>query len=112
MSIDLHKFFLKFRFPSISVLGLGQMVSTVVVLWIAKRLNYITFPNLQRDTVKKIWPLPVIYAGQSSLYLQSFNQLLLDQTFIFSKSNRKHDDWFGWDSAIEVSLIIIFELCT
>jgi hypothetical protein len=40
------------------------MVSTVVVLWIAKRLNYITFPNLQRDTVKKIWPLPVIYAGQ------------------------------------------------
>ena len=64
-----------FRFPSFQVLGLGQMVSTVVVLWVSKKCGYLSFPSLQRDTVRKIWPLPLIYAGNMMTGLGGTQQL-------------------------------------
>lgn len=52
-----------------------QMISTILVLWISKKLGYLSFPALQRDTVKKIWPLPLIYAGNMMTGLGGTQQL-------------------------------------
>lgn len=51
------------KFPSFLVLSLGQMAASIVVLGIGKQLRLITFPNLDRDTGRKIFPLPLIYLG-------------------------------------------------
>ncbi|XP_033332177.2 ubiquinone biosynthesis protein COQ4 homolog, mitochondrial [Megalopta genalis] len=50
-----------FEFPSFQVLGIGQMLATIVLLSGAKKLRYVEFPNLEVATFAKIWPLPVIY---------------------------------------------------
>lgn len=52
-----------YHFPSFQVLGIGQMVATVVILYISKRLGLLTFPNLDSSVFRKIWPLPFIYIG-------------------------------------------------
>ncbi|XP_066586714.1 ubiquinone biosynthesis protein COQ4 homolog, mitochondrial-like [Prorops nasuta] len=52
-----------FDFPSSQVLGIGQMLATILVLLIAKKLRYIDFPNLEISTFTKIWPLPLIFIG-------------------------------------------------
>jgi len=52
-----------FRFPSFQVLGMGQMISTIVVLQVAKMLGYITLPKFSVHTLLSIWPLPVFYVG-------------------------------------------------
>ena len=52
-----------YHFPSFQVLGLGQMVATVLILNIGKMLNIITYPELSTDTFRKIWPLPLMYLG-------------------------------------------------
>jgi len=43
-----------FRFPSFQVLALGQMVSTVLILYFAKAFNFVTYPPLSRDTFSKV----------------------------------------------------------
>merc|ERR1719461_2697507 len=53
----------KFEFPSFQVLGIGQMVATIIILYVTKKLNYISFPDLTADTFRKIWPLPLMYLG-------------------------------------------------
>ncbi|XP_067679876.1 nucleotide sugar transporter SLC35D2-like [Haliotis asinina] len=50
-----------FRFPSFQTLAIGQMITGIVVLFISKRLGLIHFPGLSKDTVLKVWPLPLIY---------------------------------------------------
>ncbi|XP_017884371.2 ubiquinone biosynthesis protein COQ4 homolog, mitochondrial-like isoform X2 [Ceratina calcarata] len=52
-----------FGFPSFQVLGIGQMLATIVLLFAAKKLRYIDFPNLEAGICLKIWPLPIIYLG-------------------------------------------------
>ncbi|CAG5126394.1 unnamed protein product, partial [Candidula unifasciata] len=52
-----------YNFPSFQVLALGQIISGIVVLYIAKMLRLITFPDLSWDTVRKVWPLPLVYIG-------------------------------------------------
>ena len=60
----------KFEFPSFQVLGIGQMVATIIILYVTKKLNYISFPDLSTDTFRKIWPLPLMYLGEYEiLYL-------------------------------------------
>ena len=54
----------KFEFPSFQVLGIGQMVATIIILYVTKKLNYISFPDLSTDTFRKIWPLPLMYLGE------------------------------------------------
>lgn len=66
-----------YKFPSFQVLGLGQMVSTVVVLTISRKLGYVSFPSLQKDTFKRIWPLPLIFAGNMMTGLGGTQQLSL-----------------------------------
>ena len=50
-----------FKFPSFQVLGIGQMIASILVLLCGKGMNIISFPTLQRDTFQKIFPLPLIY---------------------------------------------------
>ena len=53
----------KYQFPSFQVLGIGQMVATVVILFIGKKLNIVQFPELSTETFRKLWPLPLMYLG-------------------------------------------------
>lgn len=53
----------KYQFPSFQVLGIGQMVATVTILFVGRKLNIVSFPDLSTDTFRKIWPLPLMYLG-------------------------------------------------
>ena len=53
----------KYHFPSFQVLGIGQMIATVVILNLARAFKIINFPGLSTDTFRKIWPLPLMYLG-------------------------------------------------
>lgn len=52
-----------YKFPSFHVLGIGQMVATIFVLSIAKYYNFITFPSYSKDIPRRVFPLPLFYAG-------------------------------------------------
>ncbi|KYN06613.1 UDP-sugar transporter UST74c [Cyphomyrmex costatus] len=66
-----------YAFPSFQVLGIGQMLATILVLFFAKRLRYVEFPNLEVTTFAKIWPLPLIYIGNMIFGLGGTKQLSL-----------------------------------
>ncbi|XP_025109698.1 UDP-sugar transporter UST74c-like isoform X2 [Pomacea canaliculata] len=50
-----------YKFPSFQFLGLGQMVTGIVVLFFAKQFGLIGFPNASFETFRKVWPLPLFY---------------------------------------------------
>lgn len=52
-----------FKFPSFQVLGMGQMMSTIIVLQMANTLSYIKLPKFTLATLSGIWPLPIFYVG-------------------------------------------------
>ncbi|XP_051568852.1 UDP-N-acetylglucosamine/UDP-glucose/GDP-mannose transporter-like [Myxocyprinus asiaticus] len=52
-----------YRFPSSICLGIGQMLVTVVVLWVGKALRVITFPEFDSSIPRKTFPLPFLYVG-------------------------------------------------
>lgn len=52
-----------YKFPSFQFVALGQMVTTVVVVFIAKKLRLIDYPEYSHDIINKIWPLPLIFVG-------------------------------------------------
>lgn len=52
-----------YEFPSFHILGIGQMLATIIILKIGKSLKLITFQNYSRDIPIKIWPLPILYIG-------------------------------------------------
>ncbi|XP_020292198.1 UDP-sugar transporter UST74c-like, partial [Pseudomyrmex gracilis] len=66
-----------FAFPSFQVLGIGQMFATILVLFVAKKLRYVEYPNLEAATFTKIWPLPLIYIGNMIFGLGGTKQLSL-----------------------------------
>lgn len=66
-----------FEFPSFQVLGIGQMLATILLLITAKKLRYVDFPHLETATFGKIWPLPVIYIGNMIFGLGGTKQLSL-----------------------------------
>lgn len=66
-----------FAFPSFQVLGIGQMLATILVLFVAKKLRYIEYPNLEVTTFTKMWPLPLIYIGNMIFGLGGTKQLSL-----------------------------------
>ncbi|KAL0100956.1 hypothetical protein PUN28_019385 [Cardiocondyla obscurior] len=66
-----------YAFPSFQVLGIGQMLATILVLFVAKKLRYVEFPNLEVATFAKIWPLPLIYIGNMIFGLGGTKQLSL-----------------------------------
>ncbi|XP_071952818.1 nucleotide sugar transporter SLC35D2-like isoform X2 [Antedon mediterranea] len=66
-----------YKFPSFQFVGIGQMVATIVLLFIAKCANIVTYPDLSRQIPKKIWPLPVIYMGNMVFGLGGTKKLSL-----------------------------------
>ncbi|XP_018571515.1 UDP-sugar transporter UST74c [Anoplophora glabripennis] len=66
-----------YGFPSFQVLGLGQMIATIVVLFVAKKLRIVNFPSFELSTFGKIFPLPLIYIGNMFFGLGGTKQLSL-----------------------------------
>ncbi|CAH0551206.1 unnamed protein product [Brassicogethes aeneus] len=60
-----------------SILGIGQMVATIVVLFGAKKIRLVTFPSLEIATFGKIFPLPIIYMGNMLTGLGGTKELSL-----------------------------------
>uniref|UniRef100_A0A2M4BT29 Putative nucleotide-sugar transporter vrg4/sqv-7 n=1 Tax=Anopheles marajoara TaxID=58244 RepID=A0A2M4BT29_9DIPT len=52
-----------YRFPSFLVLSLGQLTASIVVLFVAKRLGIVKYPDFSLDIARRIFPLPLIYLG-------------------------------------------------
>ena len=74
----MHNFWILFVFfTSFQVLGLGQMLATLLVLSLGKWLKIITFPNLSKDVLRKIWPLPLFYIGNMLFGLGGTKELSL-----------------------------------
>merc|ERR1719500_2082366 len=67
----------KYQFPSFQVLGIGQMIATVMILNVGRLLRIIQFPDLTSDTFRKIWPLPLMYLGNMVFGLGGTQELSL-----------------------------------
>lgn len=52
-----------YHFPSFLFLSIGQMAASIVVLYFGKKIHVVTFPDIAKDTARKIFPLPLIYLG-------------------------------------------------
>ena len=53
------------------------MIATLFVLFVGKSFKIISFPDLSRDTLKKIWPLPLFYLGNMLFGLGGTKELSL-----------------------------------
>ena len=52
--------------PSFSkVLGIGQMLATIVVLQLGKVFKIVDFPSFNLASIRAIMPLPLFYVGKS-----------------------------------------------
>ncbi|CAJ0586784.1 unnamed protein product, partial [Mesorhabditis spiculigera] len=50
-----------YSFPSPLSVGIGQMLATIVILYIARLFRLVSFPKLDSSVPRKIFPLPLIY---------------------------------------------------
>ncbi|CAG4984707.1 unnamed protein product [Parnassius apollo] len=66
-----------YAFPSYQVLGLGQMLATILVLWCGRYMHVVQFPPLDSGVAKRIWPLPLIYMGNMATGLGGTKELSL-----------------------------------
>lgn len=66
-----------YRFPSIQIVGIGQMMATIILLYVAKIIGIIHFPDMGRDIPRKVWPLPIIYLCNLLLGLGSTKRVSL-----------------------------------
>uniref|UniRef100_A0A3P9K0L5 Solute carrier family 35 member D2 n=1 Tax=Oryzias latipes TaxID=8090 RepID=A0A3P9K0L5_ORYLA len=74
-----------FRFPSYLCLGIGQMITTVVVLYVAKMNKMVQFPDFDRSIFFKIFPLPLLYVGNHVTGLGSTKKLSLPMFTVLRK---------------------------
>lgn len=51
------------EFPSFLVLSIGQMLASIIILGVGKRVGIISFCDFNRDVPKKLFPLPLVYCG-------------------------------------------------
>ena len=73
------------QFPSFQALALGQMVSTVLLLFSAKYLGIIHIPDLSTETAHKIWPLPLFHLGDMMFGLGGTKNLSLPMLVVLRR---------------------------
>ncbi|CAL8072287.1 unnamed protein product [Orchesella dallaii] len=54
-----------YQFPSYQAVALGQIGTAIVVIFLARELDLIEFPALDRGTFKRIFPLPLLFMGNA-----------------------------------------------
>jgi solute carrier family 35 len=54
-----------YRFPSFLVLTLGQLITSIIVLFTGSRLKIVSIPSYSEDLIRNIFPLPLIYLGNA-----------------------------------------------
>uniref|UniRef100_A0A665THN9 UDP-N-acetylglucosamine/UDP-glucose/GDP-mannose transporter-like n=1 Tax=Echeneis naucrates TaxID=173247 RepID=A0A665THN9_ECHNA len=74
-----------FRFPSYLCLGIGQMITTVVVLYVAKKSKTVQFQDFDKSIPFKIFPLPLLYVGNHVTGLASTKKLSLPMFTVLRK---------------------------
>uniref|UniRef100_A0A3Q3EDN9 UDP-N-acetylglucosamine/UDP-glucose/GDP-mannose transporter-like n=1 Tax=Kryptolebias marmoratus TaxID=37003 RepID=A0A3Q3EDN9_KRYMA len=74
-----------FRFPSYLCLGIGQMFTTIVVLYVAKMSLAVQFQDFDRSILLKIFPLPLLYVGNHVTGLASTKKLSLPMFTVLRK---------------------------
>ncbi|XP_015681734.1 UDP-N-acetylglucosamine/UDP-glucose/GDP-mannose transporter, partial [Protobothrops mucrosquamatus] len=74
-----------YRFPSPMFLGVGQMVTTILILYVSKLNKIIHFPDLDKSIPKKLFPLPLIYIGNHISGLSSIGKLSLPMFTVLRK---------------------------
>uniref|UniRef100_A0A7N8WV73 Solute carrier family 35 member D2 n=1 Tax=Mastacembelus armatus TaxID=205130 RepID=A0A7N8WV73_9TELE len=74
-----------FRFPSYMCLGIGQMITTLVVLYAAKTSNAVHFQDFDKSILFKIFPLPLLYVGNHVTGLASTKKLSLPMFTVLRK---------------------------
>nr|XP_028604828.1 UDP-N-acetylglucosamine/UDP-glucose/GDP-mannose transporter isoform X4 [Podarcis muralis] len=70
-----------YRFPSPMFLGVGQMVTTILILYVSKLNRIIHFPDFDKSIPMKLFPLPLIYVGNHISGLSSTSKLRSDLAF-------------------------------
>ncbi|XP_039401911.1 UDP-N-acetylglucosamine/UDP-glucose/GDP-mannose transporter isoform X2 [Mauremys reevesii] len=64
-----------YRFPSPMVLGIGQMTTTILILYVSKLNKIIHFPDFDKSIPVKLFPLPLLYVGNHISGLTSTSKL-------------------------------------
>ncbi|KAK3540573.1 hypothetical protein QTP70_034328 [Hemibagrus guttatus] len=74
-----------YRFPSYTFLGIGQMACTIVILYLAKMCKAVSFQDFDKSLHRKIFPLPLLYAGNHITGLGSTKKLSLPMFTVLRK---------------------------
>nr|XP_057927194.1 UDP-N-acetylglucosamine/UDP-glucose/GDP-mannose transporter isoform X2 [Doryrhamphus excisus] len=74
-----------FRFPSYMCLGVGQMLTTIVVLYVGKRNKKVNYEDFHRGVIWKIFPLPLLYMANHITGLASTQKLSLPMLTVLRK---------------------------
>ncbi|KAM4710209.1 nucleotide sugar transporter SLC35D2 [Discoglossus pictus] len=74
-----------YKFPSSTFLGIGQMATTILILYFGKMNHFITFPDFNSQIPKKLFPLPLLYIGNHLTGLSSTQKLSLPMFTVLRK---------------------------
>ncbi|XP_050000454.1 nucleotide sugar transporter SLC35D2 isoform X8 [Alexandromys fortis] len=74
-----------YGFPSPIVLGIGQMATTIMILYVSKLNKIIHFPDFDKKIPGKLFPLPLLYVGNHISGLSSTSKLSLPMFTVLRK---------------------------
>ncbi|XP_053787804.1 UDP-N-acetylglucosamine/UDP-glucose/GDP-mannose transporter isoform X2 [Vidua chalybeata] len=66
-------------------LGIGQMVATILILYVSKLNKIVHFPDFDKSIPVKLFPLPLIYVGNHLSGLSSTSKLSLPMFTVLRK---------------------------